>query len=65
MATQKLKRTIKFDGRSLADINGMSGEQLRTHYARIYPELSTATVQEDVSAAGVTITFTTGFKAKG
>lgn len=64
MATA-IKRTIKFDGRALADIPGMSSQQLKTHYARIYPELTTATVEEEIGNGTVCITFTTGAKTKG
>lgn len=65
MATKNVKRSIKFENRVLQDVNGLSAEQLRIHYANVYPELSTATVEEEVTANGVTITFTTGYKSKG
>lgn len=64
MATA-IKRVIKFDGKTLADIPGMSSQQLKTHYARIYPELTTATVEEEVAAGSCSVVFTTGAKTKG
>jgi PRTRC genetic system protein C len=65
MAIQIVKRTIKFENRTLQDIKGMTPDQLRQHYANIYPELATATVEEEVTPQGITITFTTGYKSKG
>lgn len=65
MATSTIKRVVKFDGKTLQDLKGMSGNEMRQHYARIYPELSTATVEEETTATEVIITFTTGFKSKG
>ncbi|MDT8992818.1 PRTRC system protein C [Curvibacter sp. APW13] len=65
MAITTAKRTIQFEGRNLQDIPGMNAEQMRQHYANIYPELSTATVQEEVTPQGITITYTTGYKSKG
>ncbi|BDT74024.1 hypothetical protein os4_35770 (plasmid) [Comamonadaceae bacterium OS-4] len=65
MAIQTVKRTIKFENRTLQDIRGMTPEQLRVHYTNIYPELATATTEEDVTPQGITITFTTGYKSKG
>ncbi|CAM8643951.1 Prokaryotic Ubiquitin [Comamonadaceae bacterium] len=65
MAIQVVKRTIKFEGRTLQDIKGLTPDGLRVHYANIYPELATATVEEEVAPQGITITFTTGYKSKG
>jgi PRTRC genetic system protein C len=65
MAVQSIKRVIKFEDRKLQDVPGMSKEQLQAFYARIYPELATATVEEKVTTGGVEITFTTGYKSKG
>lgn len=65
MATKALKRVIHFDDNTLQDIPGMSAEELKTHYTHVYPELVTATAQEEVKDNVVHITFTVGFKAKG
>lgn len=65
MTVATLKRTITFDKRTLADVPGHSADQLRLFYARIYPELNTATVEEVTTAKGIEITFTTGYKSKG
>lgn len=65
MATVQLKRKIVFEGKTLKDVPGMSAEELKTFYARIYAELSTATVEENITPTEITITFTTGYKSKG
>lgn len=65
MAVGQLKRVIKFDNRKLTDVAGYSADQLRQFYTRVYPELSTATVQETVTADGIEVVFTTGYKSKG
>lgn len=59
------KRTIKFDERTLADVPGYSAEEIRDFYARVYPELRTATIEENITAGGVEIILTTGYKSKG
>lgn len=60
-----ITRTIDFEGKRLKDVPGMSSQELKTFYARIYPELSTATVEEEIAPTGMTVTFTTGYKSKG
>lgn len=59
------KRTIKFDERTLADVPGYGSEEIRDFYARVYPELRTATIEENITAGGVEIILTTGYKSKG
>lgn len=64
MATS-LTRKIVFDGKTLKDVPGMSSDELKKFYTRLYPELSTATVEEEIAPTGMTVTFTTGYKSKG
>jgi PRTRC genetic system protein C len=66
MSTFKpVKRTITFEGKVLADIPGFSPQQLKTHYSKVRPELATATIEENVTAQGITIRFVAGYDSKG
>lgn len=65
MAATTLTRKIVFESKNLKDVPGMSSQELKTFYTRLYPELSTATVEEDIAPTGITVTFTTGYKSKG
>jgi PRTRC genetic system protein C len=65
MSITTVTRKIVFEGKALKDIPGLSAQQLRTFYAQAYPELSTASVNEEVTTAGITITFEPSYKAQG
>ncbi len=60
-----ITRTVVFDGKTLKDVPAMSSQELKAFYTRVYPELSTATVEEVIEPTGMTVTFTTGYKSKG
>jgi PRTRC genetic system protein C len=61
-----LPRTFYTAGRKLADPNpALSIEEVRTHYAGIYPELNNSSFEEDITGTEHKITFSTSIGHKG
>jgi len=66
LKTVTIPRTFYSSGRKLADPNpALSIEEVRTHYAGIYPELNNATFEEEITGTEHKITFSGSVGHKG
>ena len=66
LKTIALPRTFYSSGRKLADPNpALSIEEVRAHYAGIYPELNNSSFEEEITGAEHKITFSTSVGHKG
>lgn len=65
MAITSLTRTVTFDTTKLKDIPSLSAQALKEFYARIYPEILTATTTESVTEKGIELKFATACLVKG
>lgn len=64
--TVTIPRTFYSSGRKLADPNpALSIEEVRTHYAGIYPELTNATFEEEITGTEHRISFSGAVGTKG
>jgi PRTRC genetic system protein C len=60
LKTVALPRTFYSSGRKLADPNpALSIEEVRAHYAGIYPELNNSSFEEEITGTEHKITFST------
>ncbi len=61
-----LKRTFKYGQHNLADPGAhMAPDQVRQFYAARFPELSTATIAEDIEGNTIAYEFTRAYGEKG
>ncbi len=66
LKTISLPRSYYLDGRRLADPNPeFSVEEVRAHYAGIYPSLNNSTYEEELTDTERKITFSTSIGHKG
>ena len=65
MTVKSITRNVMFDTTKLKDIPGLSVQALKEFYARLYPEILTATVKETVSKDGIDVRFETACLTKG
>jgi PRTRC genetic system protein C len=66
LKTVALPRTFYSSGRKLADPNpALSIEEVRTHYAGIYPELNNASFEEEITGTEHKVTFSGSVGHKG
>lgn len=65
MTIATMPRTVYFDTTKLKDIPKMSVQALKEFYARIYPEILTANVSEEVTPTGIKVKFETVALHKG
>ncbi len=66
LKTVTLPRTFYSSGRKLADPNPtFSIEEVRTHYAGIYPELNNATYEEEITGTEHRVSFGGAIGTKG
>ena len=66
LKTIALPRTFYSSGRKLADPNpALSIEEVRTHYAGIYPELNNASFEVEVTGTEHKVTFSGAVGHKG
>jgi PRTRC genetic system protein C len=66
LKTVALPRTFYSSGRKLADPNPvLSIEEVRTHYAGIYPELNNASFEEEITGTEHKVTFSGSVGHKG
>jgi PRTRC genetic system protein C len=61
-----IARIFNFQGRKLPDLPGQTPEQVRDHYAGMYPELATATITgPETTATGQVYSFERAVGSKG
>lgn len=66
LKVKQLNRAFFYDGHRLADPDpSLSVEDVRAHYAPMYPALNNASYTEEIADSVVKISFTTAVGTKG